>query len=224
MLSTLPHLATERACATKKHADSRLGLCCAGCAVQGRSGKTGIATTFINSRQCSESILLDLKHLLKEAKQRVPHFLMVSRRGPDSMHSGSLPSGTMGSSCVQIMAAAWLLAVLCFRYHSPFCLSLTCMGCHNSSLCRLCGVMFVWHRHCMTPWRRWRRWQLPAASRAAPIVEDWATVSQIVPSCAARAKHRSAARRITLDREALVERCSPAAVLAVVCCQTVACM
>eukprot|EP00775_Hariotina_reticulata_P012748 gene12748-12877_t len=41
----------------------------------GRSGKTGIATTFINSRQCSESILLDLKHLLKEAKQRVPHFL-----------------------------------------------------------------------------------------------------------------------------------------------------
>jgi hypothetical protein len=46
--------------------------------VQGRSGKTGIATTFINSRQCSESILLDLKHLLKEAKQRVPQFLTVS--------------------------------------------------------------------------------------------------------------------------------------------------
>jgi hypothetical protein len=46
--------------------------------LQGRSGKTGIATTFINSRQCSESILLDLKHLLKEAKQRVPQFLTVS--------------------------------------------------------------------------------------------------------------------------------------------------
>lgn len=45
--------------------------------MQGRSGKTGIATTFVNSRQCSESILLDLKHLLKEAKQRVPHFLTV---------------------------------------------------------------------------------------------------------------------------------------------------
>jgi ATP-dependent RNA helicase DDX41 len=47
--------------------------------MQGRSGKTGIATTFVNSRQCSESILLDLKHLLKEAKQRVPHFLTVSK-------------------------------------------------------------------------------------------------------------------------------------------------
>ena len=32
----------------------------------GRCGKTGIATTFINKKQ-NESILLDLKHLLKEA-------------------------------------------------------------------------------------------------------------------------------------------------------------
>lgn len=27
--------------------------------------------------QCSDTILLDLKHLLKEAKQRVPHFLLA---------------------------------------------------------------------------------------------------------------------------------------------------
>lgn len=40
----------------------------------GRSGKTGIATTFINMNS-SEQILLDLKHLLKEAKQRVPPVL-----------------------------------------------------------------------------------------------------------------------------------------------------
>ncbi|TPX31469.1 hypothetical protein SmJEL517_g05206 [Synchytrium microbalum] len=40
----------------------------------GRSGKTGVATTFIN-RNCSEQILLDLKHLLREAKQRVPPVL-----------------------------------------------------------------------------------------------------------------------------------------------------
>ncbi|EFJ32576.1 hypothetical protein SELMODRAFT_230807 [Selaginella moellendorffii] len=40
----------------------------------GRCGKTGIATTFINSRQ-SESTLLDLKYLLREAKQKVPVFL-----------------------------------------------------------------------------------------------------------------------------------------------------
>ncbi|EFJ42169.1 hypothetical protein VOLCADRAFT_77220 [Volvox carteri f. nagariensis] len=43
----------------------------------GRCGKTGVATTFINTKQCSETILLDLKHLLREAKQRVPHFLLA---------------------------------------------------------------------------------------------------------------------------------------------------
>lgn len=55
----------------------------------GRSGKTGIATTFINKNQ-GESILLDLKHLLKEAKQRIPPVLLVSHlcctspdRGPN---------------------------------------------------------------------------------------------------------------------------------------------
>ncbi|KAK2158390.1 hypothetical protein LSH36_171g03038 [Paralvinella palmiformis] len=40
----------------------------------GRCGKTGIATTFIN-KVCEESLLLDLKHLLIEAKQKVPPFL-----------------------------------------------------------------------------------------------------------------------------------------------------
>lgn len=43
----------------------------------GRCGKTGIATTFINKNQ-SESILLDLKHLLKEARQRIPPVLQAS--------------------------------------------------------------------------------------------------------------------------------------------------
>lgn len=42
----------------------------------GRSGKTGIATTFIN-QHCSEHIRLDLKHLLREAKQRIPPFLAI---------------------------------------------------------------------------------------------------------------------------------------------------
>ncbi|XP_069139042.1 probable ATP-dependent RNA helicase DDX41 [Argopecten irradians] len=40
----------------------------------GRCGKTGIATTFIN-KTVEESILLDLKHLLIEAKQNCPPFL-----------------------------------------------------------------------------------------------------------------------------------------------------
>lgn len=47
----------------------------------GRSGKTGLATTMVNTRRDQESILLDLKHLLKEAKQHVPEFLLVSWEG-----------------------------------------------------------------------------------------------------------------------------------------------
>ena len=42
----------------------------------GRCGKTGIATTFIN-KGCDESVLLDLKHLLIEARQRVPPVLQA---------------------------------------------------------------------------------------------------------------------------------------------------
>lgn len=42
----------------------------------GRQGKTGIATTFIN-KSIDESVLLDLKHLLIEAKQKVPLFLAM---------------------------------------------------------------------------------------------------------------------------------------------------
>lgn len=40
----------------------------------GRSGKTGIATTFVNMT-VPEQTLLDLKYLLMEAKQRIPPFL-----------------------------------------------------------------------------------------------------------------------------------------------------
>ncbi|ORX90528.1 P-loop containing nucleoside triphosphate hydrolase protein [Basidiobolus meristosporus CBS 931.73] len=43
----------------------------------GRCGKTGLATTFINLTGCSEQILLDLKHLLLEAKQQVPPVLLT---------------------------------------------------------------------------------------------------------------------------------------------------
>jgi ATP-dependent RNA helicase DDX41 len=40
----------------------------------GRSGKIGISTTYVN-RSIEEAVLLDLKHLLLEAKQKVPEFL-----------------------------------------------------------------------------------------------------------------------------------------------------
>jgi len=42
----------------------------------GRCGKTGFATTFIN-KNSSETVLLDLKQLLIEAKQRVPKVLQM---------------------------------------------------------------------------------------------------------------------------------------------------
>jgi ATP-dependent RNA helicase DDX41 len=42
----------------------------------GRCGKTGVATTFIN-RECEETVLLDLKHILIEAKQKCPPVLMT---------------------------------------------------------------------------------------------------------------------------------------------------
>uniref|UniRef100_A0AAR2JQC3 Probable ATP-dependent RNA helicase DDX41 n=1 Tax=Pygocentrus nattereri TaxID=42514 RepID=A0AAR2JQC3_PYGNA len=50
----------------------------------GRSGKTGIATTFIN-KGCEESVLMDLKALLVEAKQKVPPVLQVLQTGDEAM-------------------------------------------------------------------------------------------------------------------------------------------
>jgi len=50
----------------------------------GRCGKTGVATTFVN-KNCSESILLDLKHLLVEARQKVPAFLNALEEDDDAV-------------------------------------------------------------------------------------------------------------------------------------------
>lgn len=56
----------------------------------GRCGKTGVATTFIN-KDVEESILLDLKKLLEEAKQRVPPVLQALRsRDEDVIEVGGL--------------------------------------------------------------------------------------------------------------------------------------
>ncbi|GFZ50868.1 ATP-dependent RNA helicase DBP2 [Saitozyma sp. JCM 24511] len=54
----------------------------------GRSGKTGIATTFVNMNT-SEQTLLDLKYLLLEAKQKIPEFLL-SIDDPRAKHGGAL--------------------------------------------------------------------------------------------------------------------------------------
>ena len=45
----------------------------------GRGGKTGIATTLITPSQ-PELVLKDLKHLLVEAKQKVPEFLSLQQK------------------------------------------------------------------------------------------------------------------------------------------------
>ncbi|KAJ1461574.1 P-loop containing nucleoside triphosphate hydrolase protein [Pelagophyceae sp. CCMP2097] len=60
----------------------------------GRCGKTGVATTFIN-KTVEPSALLDLKHLLVEAKQRVPPVLQVLDE-PDNNIINS--DGTRGCS------------------------------------------------------------------------------------------------------------------------------
>lgn len=58
----------------------------------GRSGKTGVATTFIN-KDVPESALLDLKHLLIEAKQRVPPVLLALDDPDDDLKN---VGGTLG--------------------------------------------------------------------------------------------------------------------------------
>ena len=61
----------------------------------GRCGKTGIATTFINKNQ-SETILLDLKHLLREAKQRIPPVLAMLDDPMDQAEELAKLTGTKG--------------------------------------------------------------------------------------------------------------------------------
>ncbi|XP_042468596.1 DEAD-box ATP-dependent RNA helicase 35-like [Zingiber officinale] len=58
----------------------------------GRCGKTGIATTFINKNQ-TETTLLDLKHLLQEAKQRIPPVLAELN---DPMEDGDVLTSASG--------------------------------------------------------------------------------------------------------------------------------
>jgi len=55
----------------------------------GRAGKTGVATTFIN-KSCDETTLLDLKHLLKEARQRIPPVLMMLDDPRDNAQDGTV--------------------------------------------------------------------------------------------------------------------------------------
>jgi ATP-dependent RNA helicase DDX41 len=63
----------------------------------GRRGKTGVATTFIN-KMVDEHLLLDLKYLLMEAKQRVPPVLLALE-DPAGRQPGATGAGSDGSGC-----------------------------------------------------------------------------------------------------------------------------
>lgn len=63
----------------------------------GRCGKTGVATTFIN-KSVPESALLDLKHLLVEAKQTVPPVLRALE-DPYTADTGGLSNATGTQGC-----------------------------------------------------------------------------------------------------------------------------
>ncbi|BFG20793.1 hypothetical protein CerSpe_070660 [Prunus speciosa] len=64
----------------------------------GRCGKTGIATTFINKNQ-SETTLLDLKHLLQEAKQRIPPVL-AELNDPMELNADAITNVSGVKGCV----------------------------------------------------------------------------------------------------------------------------
>ncbi|CAL8988594.1 unnamed protein product [Prunus brigantina] len=64
----------------------------------GRCGKTGIATTFINKNQ-SETTLLDLKHLLQEAKQRIPPVL-AELNDPMELNADAITNASGVKGCV----------------------------------------------------------------------------------------------------------------------------
>ena len=57
----------------------------------GRSGKRGLATSFV-SKTLDPSFLLDLKHLLEEAKQQVPEFLIQLTKQVESPKYKTVPN------------------------------------------------------------------------------------------------------------------------------------
>lgn len=73
------------------------------------SGKTGIASTFIN-RDSKETVLLDLKHLLKEASQKVPPILNTIPDPSDEWQEvdGIVGCGYCGTSSCQCARTSYI--------------------------------------------------------------------------------------------------------------------
>lgn len=72
----------------------------------GRSSNKGLATTFINKSN-EESVLLDLKHLLIEAKQNVPPFLATLQSETEVFQD-------LGGNCekIYLMIFWYILSIL----------------------------------------------------------------------------------------------------------------
>lgn len=61
----------------------------------GRCGKTGVATSFIN-KDCHDTFLLDLKHLLIEAKQKIPPVLNTIPDPTEAFAKREVTTGVKG--------------------------------------------------------------------------------------------------------------------------------
>jgi ATP-dependent RNA helicase DDX41 len=61
----------------------------------GRRGRTGVATTFVN-KDTAEHALLDLKHVLREARQRIPPCLQTLHDPMDELRALEAASGQRG--------------------------------------------------------------------------------------------------------------------------------
>lgn len=86
----------------------------------GRSGKTGIATTFINMNT-PEPTLLDLKYLLIEAKQRIPPFLQTVE-DPNAGASGNGGCQFCGGSHIFSYAISFIFSfVFCVKIALAIC-------------------------------------------------------------------------------------------------------
>ncbi|KAF0979005.1 hypothetical protein FDP41_002075 [Naegleria fowleri] len=81
----------------------------------GRNGKTGLATTFINRNQ-SEQILLDLKYLLIEAKQKVPPILNTIYDPYANSHTPSMGATTSRVECKYCQGLGHRITE-CQKYH-----------------------------------------------------------------------------------------------------------
>ncbi len=152
------------------------------------AGKTGVATTFVNTKQCSEYILLDLKYLLKEAKQLVPHFLEAIDDPMEQLAALAGASGTTGAA----PAACCARRLPCARGRG--------------------GAAGAWNRPQRRPAQRQPRRTRPADAagrcaryhlpQAAPTAVAWATGSRSARRCARRRWRRRATSATTLARGA----------------------